>query len=122
MTEDESESEATVQAAAMALLDTALPWFEAFRDRRALLEMLRDERSPPDELTDLAGNSDSPVRNIVAGYLALTLGAREQAVAHLRLALAKLRALDAQHASLKLGMRSLVPEQLRATVELFDHD
>jgi hypothetical protein len=121
MTEDDAESEATVQAAALALLETALPWFEALSDRRVVLEMLRDERSAPDELTDLAGNSDSPRRNIVAGYLALNLGAEEQAAAHLRRALTKLRAFDAQQPRSRSRTRSLVPRHLQATVDRFDH-
>ncbi len=120
MGEDDAESEATVQAATLVLVETALPWFEAFRDRRAVLEMLRDERSPPDELTNLAGNTDSPTRHIVAGYLALTIGADEQGATHLRQALAKLRAFDAQNASLRSGMRSIVPQHLQATVDGLD--
>ena len=118
--DDEAECEATVQAAALELVDTALPWFDAFRDSSAVYRMLRDEDQPPDPLTQLPGNPGSPIRNIVTGYVALNLGEQEQAASHLREALAKLRAFEAQLPRGRTPRPSMVPPSLQATVEGFD--
>ena len=118
--EDQAECEATVQATALELVETALPWFDAFRDPRAVYALLLDEREPPDALTQLPGAPGSPIRNIVSGYVALKLGQEEQAASHLRHALAKLRAFDAQQPRGRTARPSIVPEYLQTTVDGFD--
>ena len=120
VSDDEAQCEATVQASALELVETALPWFDAFRDPAAVYGMMREERQPPDALTQLPGAFGSPIRNIVTGYVALRVGEREQAELHLRQALAKLRAFDAQTPRSRTARRSMVPEHLQATVDGFD--
>ncbi len=112
--------EETVQATAFALMDIAIPWFDAFRDPATVLAMLQDSLPPPDPITWLPGAIDSPARNVATGYLAEALGERKLAQLHLTKALTQYREWDIKRPRGRGDRDSIVPVDLERTVALYD--
>ena len=115
--EEQGENlEETVRTVKTELREVGLPWLAAFQDLPRVLGMLRDRVPPPDRLTWLPGNTDSPARNRAVGYVALALGEKSIAAEHLRRALDQLRAFDSEHEKKRLRIAKMVPRSLEETV------
>ena len=112
--------EQTVQGTAFALIETAMPWFDALRDPATVLAMLQDSLPPPDPSTWLPGALDSPARNVATGYLAEALGELSLAESYLRRALAQYRDWDARRSRARGDRSSTVPADLERTVARYD--
>ena len=115
-----TNTEETVQATAFALMDVAIPWFDAFRDPAQVLSMLLDSLSPPDAITWLPGAIDSPARNVAIGYVAEALSQRNVAELYLRKALTQYREWDMKRSRGRGDRGSIVPVDLERTVALYD--
>ena len=116
--EQGQNTEGTVAQAALALADTADPWFAAFGNRSGGLSALRGATAPPDELTWLPGAPDSAARNMAVGYLSLALGDKATAAASLRRALEQYQGLDLQNAGISRRFEKMTPEHLERTVAM----
>ena len=68
-----------VRDARTVLLDDGLAWFDRYSDDAALVHHLQASASVASDGTELGGNLGSSARNLVLGYLLLSLGRRYEA-------------------------------------------
>src|SRR5262245_57117842 len=96
-----------------------LSWFDRWGADDAVLEALQSAAPELPDGTQLPGNSDSPARNLVTGYLARRCGMRALARDSLARALELFEEIDGKNAALRLRkpMPPVTPPGLRRDVE-----
>jgi hypothetical protein len=78
-----------VRDARTVILDVGLAWFDRYADDHELLRALLETDAEAPDGTTLGGNRGSAARNLVLGYLYLSLGRRREALERLTAALTR---------------------------------
>jgi hypothetical protein len=99
---------AAIEDARKAILETGLGWFSRFNDSNEVLRTLLEDAKKMDGTHGL-GNKPSPIRHLMTGYIASSLGKTELASDHLQAAL-----LSGCFSDLDSNIRVLL-EQMRQT-------
>lgn len=81
--------EAAVRDARTVILDVGLGWFDRYADDHELLRALLEIEAEAPDGTTLGGNLGSSARNLILGYLYLSLGRRVEALERLDAALTR---------------------------------
>jgi hypothetical protein len=82
----EQNLEIVIEDARQAIMEIGLPWFDRFRSTQEVLRTLLED-TPSREGTCGLGANPSPIRHLMIGYAALSLGKTEIAVEHIQAAL-----------------------------------
>ena len=86
---DGSYLETAVRDVRTVILDIGLAWFDQYADDHELLRRLLEIEAEAPDGTRLGGNLGSSARNLLLGYLYLSLGRRNDALERLEAALAR---------------------------------
>lgn len=81
--------EAAVRDVRTVILDVGLGWFDRYGDDHELLRALSEIETEARDGTTLGGNLGSSARNLILGYLNLSLGRRQEALERLDAALTR---------------------------------
>ena len=110
--------EAAVRDVRKVILDVGLAWFDRYADDHELLRALLEVETDAPDGTALGGNLGSPARNLLLGYLCLSLGRRKEALEPLAAALARKLQISASLASKRSKYRPPQWDRLARDVAL----
>ena len=81
--------EAAIRDVRAVILDVGVGWFDRWGDDHELLRALLEMETQASDGTTLGGNLGSSARNLILGYLYLSLGRRQEALERLDAALTR---------------------------------